>query len=94
MEVGLHAMQLVRAGEVRRELRAELLSGLDRPGREVHEPSPGGPGQGNVKVTRHDGVITPSRGDGGDVDLQELRWVGVVTLRQEYPLLQDKDEGA
>jgi hypothetical protein len=32
MEVGLHAMLLVRAGKVRRELRAELTPGLMDPG--------------------------------------------------------------
>ena len=37
-----------------------------------------------MEVTRHDGVVTPSRRDDGDVDLQEFRRVGrpVVLLRQ------------
>ena len=72
MEVGLHAMQLVRTGKVRRELRAELLSGLDRPGREVHEPSPGWPDQGYVEVAGHNGLVAASHCDGSDVNLQEL----------------------
>jgi hypothetical protein len=69
MKVGLHAMLLVRAGKVRRELRTELSPGLDRSRGEVHEPSPGWPGQGYMKVTCHDSIVSPSRRDGGDVDL-------------------------
>jgi hypothetical protein len=42
---------------------------LDGSRGEIHEPSPGWPGQGHVEVTRHYSVITPSRRDGGDVDL-------------------------
>jgi hypothetical protein len=38
MEVGLHAMLLIRAGQVRRELRVELSPGLDGSWSEVHEP--------------------------------------------------------
>jgi hypothetical protein len=72
VEVGLHAMLLVRAGEVRRELRAELSLGLDGSQSEVHEPCPGWPGQGYMKVTCHYGIVIPSHRDGGDVDLQEL----------------------
>ena len=41
VEVSLHTMLLVRTGEVRSEPRTELLPGLNRPGSEVHEPSPG-----------------------------------------------------
>jgi hypothetical protein len=41
VEVGLHAMLLICAGEVRCELRAELSTGLDGSRSEVHEPSPG-----------------------------------------------------
>jgi hypothetical protein len=70
--VSLHAMLLIHAGEVRRELRAELSPGLDGSWGEVHEPCPGWPGQGYMEVTCHNGIITPSRRDGGDVDLQEL----------------------
>ena len=41
VEVSLHTMLLVCTGEVRSEPRTELLSGLNRPRSEVHEPSPG-----------------------------------------------------
>jgi hypothetical protein len=41
MEVSLHAMLLISAGEVRCEPRAELFPGIDRSWGEVHEPSPG-----------------------------------------------------
>src|SRR6185312_3352303 len=77
-------MLLVRTGEVRSEPRTELLPGLDRPGSKVHEPSPGWPGQGYKKVDRHDGAVTTSCCDGGNVHLQELRRVSctVVLLRQ------------
>ena len=42
-----------------------------------------------MEVTLHDGVVTPSCRDDGDVDLQEFRWVGrpVVLLRQVRPEL-------
>jgi len=46
--------------------------GLDRPRGEVHEPSPGKPGQGYMKVARHGGVIPASCCDSGDIDLQEF----------------------
>jgi hypothetical protein len=65
-------MLLIRAGEVCCELHAELSPGLDGSRSEVHEPSPGWPGQGYMKVTCHDSIITTSRRDGGDVDLQEF----------------------
>jgi hypothetical protein len=76
MEVGLHTMLLVRAGEVHHELCAELSPGLDGSWREVHEPSLGWLGQGYMKVTCHDSIVTTRRRDGGDVDLQEFRRVG------------------
>jgi hypothetical protein len=41
VEVGLHTMLLVSAGEVRYEPHAELFLGVDRCWGEVHEPSPG-----------------------------------------------------
>ena len=53
VEVGLYTMLLVRTGEVRSEPRTELLAGLNRPRSEVHEPSPGWPSQGYMKVARH-----------------------------------------
>jgi hypothetical protein len=65
-------MLLVRAGEVRSELRAELTPGLDGSWGKIHEPGPGWPGQGYMKVTCHDGFVTSGRRDSGDVDLQEL----------------------
>jgi hypothetical protein len=72
VKVGLHTMLLVRTGKICRELCAELTPGLDGTRDEAHEPGSAWPGQGYMKVTRHDGVITPSRHDGGDVDLQEF----------------------
>ena len=84
VEVGLHTMLLVCTGEVRREPRTELLPRLDRPRSEVHEPSPGWPSQGYMKVARHDGAITTNCCDGGNVHLQEFRRVSstVVLFRQ------------
>ena len=41
MEVGLHALLLVRAGKDCRELRTEFPPGLDRSRGKIHEPSPG-----------------------------------------------------
>ena len=80
----LHNMLLVRTGEVRSEPRTELLPGLNRPRSEVHAPSPGWPVQGYMKVACHDGVVTTSCCDGGNVHLQEFRRVSgtVVLLRQ------------
>src|SRR6185312_8521580 len=84
MEVSLHTMLLVRTGEVRSEPRAELLPGLNSPRSKVHEPSPGWPSQGYMKVAGHDGAVTTSCCDGGNVHLQEFRRVSgtVVFLRQ------------
>jgi hypothetical protein len=72
VEVGLHTVLLVRTGKVCRELCAELSPELDGSRSEGHEPGPGWPGQGYMKVTCHDGVVSPSHRDGGDVDLQEF----------------------
>jgi hypothetical protein len=73
VQVGLHTVLLVRTGKkFCRELCAKLTPGLDGSWSEVHEPGPGWPDQGYMKVTCHDGVVTPSRRDGGDVDLQEF----------------------
>jgi hypothetical protein len=82
-------MLLVLAGEVRREPRAELSPRLDGSWSEVHEPCPGWPGQGYMKVTCHYGIVTPSRRDGDDVDLQEFRRVGrpVVLFQQVWSKL-------
>ena len=73
MEVSLHTMLLVRTGEVRSEPRTEFLPGLNHPKSEVHEPSPGWPSQGYMKVARHDSVVATSCCDGGNVHLQEFR---------------------
>jgi hypothetical protein len=87
VKVGLHTVLLVRTGKICRELCAELTPGLDGSRSEVHELGPGWPGQGYMKVTFHDGVVTPSRRDGGDVDLQEFLRVGgpVIIFRQVGP---------
>jgi hypothetical protein len=69
MELGLHAVLLVRAGEVHREQHTEFSPRLDGSWGEIHEPSSGWPSQGYMKVTCHYGVVTPSRRDGSDVDL-------------------------
>jgi hypothetical protein len=65
-------MLLVRTGKIYRKLCAELTPGLDGSRSKVHEPGPGWLGQDYMKVTCHDSVVTSSRRDGGDVDLQEL----------------------
>jgi hypothetical protein len=72
VKVGLHTVLLVRTGKICRKLCAELTLGLDGSQSKVHELGPGWPGQGYMKVTCHDGVVTSSRLDGGDVDLQEF----------------------
>jgi hypothetical protein len=69
VEVGFHTMLLVRTGEVRRKLCAELTLGPDGTRSEVYKLSPGWLGQDYMKVTCHDGVVTSGRHDGGDVDL-------------------------
>src|SRR6185312_11528619 len=84
MKVCLHTMLLVSAGEVRCEPCTELFPGLDRPRCEIHEPGPGWPRQGYMKIACHDGAVTTSRCDGGNVHLQEFRRVSstVVLFRQ------------
>jgi hypothetical protein len=72
VKVGLHTVLLVCTGKICRELCSELTLGLNGSRSEAHEPGPGWPGQGYMKVTCHDGVITPICRDGGDVDLQEF----------------------
>ena len=89
MEVGLHAMLLISASKVRCEPRAELFPGVGRSWGKVHEPSPGRPRQGNMKICCHySGVSTCCR-NGGDVHLQEFRRVGctVVLFRHVRPEL-------
>jgi hypothetical protein len=58
VEVGLHVVLLVSAGEVRCEPRVELFLGVDRSRGKVHEPSPGWPRQGNMEVCRHYGGVS------------------------------------
>jgi hypothetical protein len=53
MEVSLHTMLLISAGEVRCEPRAELFPGVDRSWGEVHEPGPGWPRQDYMEVCCH-----------------------------------------
>jgi hypothetical protein len=56
VEVGLHAVLLVSAGEVRYEPRTEILPGVDLSWGNIHEPSPGRPRQGDMKICCHHGA--------------------------------------
>jgi hypothetical protein len=89
MEMSLHTMLLVSTGEVRSEPCIELFPGVDRPRGEVHELGPGRPGQGYMEVARHHSSVSTSCRNGGDIDMQEFRWVRrtVVLLRQVWPEL-------
>jgi hypothetical protein len=82
-------MLLISTSEVRYEPRAELFPGVDRPRGKVHEPSPGRPRQGNMEVCCHYGGVSTCCRNGGDIHLQEFRWVSrtVVLLRQVRPEL-------
>jgi hypothetical protein len=60
VEVGLHAVLLVSASKVRCELRAELFQGVDRSWGKVHEPSLGGPRQGDMKIFAITTVFPPA----------------------------------
>jgi hypothetical protein len=73
MEVSPHAMLLISAGEVRCEPRAELFPEVYRSWGEVHEPSPGWPTQGYMKVCCHYSSVSTCCRNGGDVYLQEFR---------------------
>jgi hypothetical protein len=73
VEVGLHAVLLVSAGEVRCEPRTELFPGVDRSWGKVHEPSPGGPRQGDMKICCHHNSVSTCCCDRGDVNLQKFR---------------------
>jgi hypothetical protein len=75
MEVGLHTVLLVSAGEVLDELRAELFLGVDGSWGEVHEPSSGRSRQGDKKIRCHHSSVSTCCRDGDDVHLQELRRV-------------------
>jgi hypothetical protein len=72
VEVGLHTVLLVHTGKICRELCAKLTPGLDGSRSKVHELGLGWPGQGYMKVTCHNGIVTSDRRYGGDVDLQEF----------------------
>jgi hypothetical protein len=69
MEVGLHAVLLVSTSEVRNEPRAELFPGVDRSWGEVHEPCPGRPRQGHMKICCYHSGVSTCCCDGGDVHL-------------------------
>jgi hypothetical protein len=75
MEVSLHAMLLISAGEVRCEPRAKHFPGVDRSWGEVHEPGPGWPRQGNMEMCCHYGGVSTRCRNGGYVRLQEIRRV-------------------
>jgi hypothetical protein len=87
MEVSLHAMPLISAGEVRCEPRVELFPGVDRSWGEVHELSLGWPKQGYMEVCCHYDDVSTCYRNGGDVNLQEFRRIRhtVVLLRQVWP---------
>jgi hypothetical protein len=75
VEVGLHTVLLVSAGEVCCEPRTELVPGVDRSWGKIDEPSPGRPRQGDMKICCHHGGVSACCCDGGDVHLQEFRRV-------------------
>jgi hypothetical protein len=82
-------MLLISTGKVHCEPRTELFPGVDGPRGKVHEPGLGRPGQGYMEVARHYSNVSTSCRNGGDIDLQEFRWVGrtVVLLQQVWPEL-------
>lgn len=69
MEMGLHTMLLVRAGEGHGEPHAKRFLGKDRSLGKIHESSPGWLGQAYMKVACHDDTISASPHDSGDIDL-------------------------
>jgi hypothetical protein len=75
VEVGLHAVLLVGAGEVRCEPRAELLPGIDSSWGKIHEPSPGRPRQGDMKICRHHSGVSTYCYDSGDAHLHKFRQI-------------------
>jgi hypothetical protein len=89
MEMSLHAMLLIGTGKVCCEPCTELFLGVYQPRGEIHEPGPGWPGQGYMKVACHHNSVSTSCRNGGDIDLQEFRRVRriVVLLRQVWPEL-------
>jgi hypothetical protein len=75
MEVSLHAMLLISAGEVCCEPHAELFPGVDRSWGEVHEPCLGWPRQGYMEICRHHNSVSTCCRNSGDIYLQEFRQV-------------------
>jgi hypothetical protein len=73
MEVSLHAMQLISAGEIHREPRVELFPGVDQSWGEVNEPGPGWPRQGYMEVCCHYNSVFTCYRNSGDIYLQEFR---------------------
>jgi hypothetical protein len=73
MEVSLHAILLISAGEVRCEPCVELFPGVERSWGEVHEPSSSWPRQGYMEVRRHYSSVSTCCHNGSDVYLQEFR---------------------
>jgi hypothetical protein len=75
-------------------LTAQLLPGGERALRQVHEPWPRRPGQGDRKIVGHDGLIFSYSEDRGGVDLQEFSKVNypIVLLRQMGPELAQLDQ--
>jgi hypothetical protein len=72
MEVGLHVVLLVTAGEVRCEPRAELFPGIDSSWGKIHEPSSGRPRQGDMKICGHHSSVSTCCCDSGDIHLQKF----------------------
>jgi hypothetical protein len=75
MEVSLHAMLLISAGEVRCEPCTELFLGVDRSWGEVHELGPGWPRQGYMEICCHYSSVSTCCRNSGGVYLQEFRRV-------------------
>jgi hypothetical protein len=73
VEVSLHAMPLISAGEVRCEPHAELFPGVDRSWGEVHEPGSGRPRKGYMEVCCHYNSVSTYCRNSGDVYLQEFQ---------------------
>jgi hypothetical protein len=69
MEVGLHTVLLVSAGEVRHEPRTELFLGVDGSWGLVHEPSPSWSRQGYMEVGCQYGGVSTCYCNGSDINL-------------------------
>src|SRR6266542_2249882 len=75
VEVILLSRSSRRALEVGDKLVAQVFPRADRGFREVHQPRPGGTGQGCGKVVGHDLRSSSSSLHHGGVDLEKLVWV-------------------